>query len=556
MPQFSEEEMMKDLEAADASGDYELANHIAGQIRQFKSQAQPEYTPENPSLGTTLGRLGSGAMDILSTASEQAQETYNNPRLANVPEPMRVPTAAARGLSEGVFKGAEVASEALGDFASLATPDELETAVVQNTQDFMNAVGDTETAKTVMNALAEGLDYLETWATENPRNGVIYENLKALGATKLANLAKNARMMTGEGITKAGGSLVQSGKRLAGSQPFERAKELLTPKDWRQKENYEVTGMFDSIVWSPTKEQKEMISYVSEIDAFDPSRIAAYNAKSLEEHLGKKAEDLTKRLGNMNLPKVDVIGFRDELRDVTQDYLDSAVFRASGFSRARAEAFVEIADDILSKTDGSVVSLHNARKAIDRSMKKAMNTDDLTNGGEAFKSEIMAIIRNGVNSKIFNVVPNETAIKKDLRRQFLTYRAMDILDDKARSEAATVVGRAVGRIEDMTGLKLPSTLLGIGLTASAAGAVVAPLSPASVLFTMGATGGAYLGNKLLKQPQGRKAVGSMINYLGKAIKSKSGKLADPVLLNEAVQLRDELVEQYEYLYGESEKESK
>lgn len=553
MPQFTEEELMRDLDEADRLGDTELASAIAAQIKQLQAQPQvPAYTPENPSLGTTLGRVVGGSADVVSEALSAGRETYDNPRLAGVPELMRAPTAFARGAAEGVFKAADVASQALGDFGSMLTPDDLETAVVTNYNEFMDTLGNTALAKQALDALSKGYANLEAWGDENPRNGVIVENLKALGANKLASITSNARLLTGETVAKAGGKVVQSGKRMAGEQRYEKAREMLTPKNWRQKENYEVKGnLFDTIVWSPTKEQNEMISYMSEIEAFDPSRIAAYNVKQLDGHLSNKAESLNSRLANMKLPKVEMTKFRDELLEAGTNYLDSSSFKASGFSRGRAEAFLEIADDILSKTDGSVVSLHNARKAIDASMKKALKVDDLSDAeGKALKNEIMSIIRNGVNAKIFEVVPNDAPIREELRRQFLTFRARDILDDKARDEAATVVGRAVAAVEQATGLQLPSTLLGIGLTASAAGAVVAPMSPATIVLTAGAAGTAYLGNKMIKNPQGRKAIGSLITYLGKAIKSKSGKLADPILLNQAVELRDQLVEQYEYLYGQ------
>lgn len=545
---MNEEELWRDLEEANALGDTELENVIAEKLKALQTQTQ--YTPENPSLGTTAGRALSGALDVIPTAWETAKGVYQDPKLANVPEPMRVPTAAARGLAEGVFKGAEVVSTATGDFLSLATPDDLEKAVVNNYNEFTSAIGDSPLAKQAMEALGKGYVAFEEWANQNQRNYAIAENIKALGAGALAKYTTNARLLTGEGLTAAGGALIQSGKKIAGSQAFDKAKELLTPKNWRQKENYEVKGtFFDNIVWSPSKEQNEMIAYLSETEAFDPSRIAAWNVKSLENHLSKKADDLNKRLGNMKLPPVNTVDLRNEIYEAATAYLDSASFRASGFSRGRAEAFLEIADDILSRVDGSVVSLHNARKAIDREMKKALKVDDLSDAeGKALKNEIMSILRNGVNAKIFEIVPNDKPIREELRRQFLTYRGLDILDDKARDEAATVIGRTVAALEDMTGLKLPSTALGIGLTASAAGALVAPMSPATIVLTMGAAGAGYLGKKMWSNPQGRKAIGSMINTLGKAIKSKSGKLADPILLNQAVQLRDQLVEQYQYLY--------
>ena len=552
MPQFTEEELMRDLDEADRLGDTELAQTIASQIRQLQSQA---YVPENPSLGTTFGRALGGLGEVPKAAYEQGMATYQNPRLANVPEPMRAPTAIARGAAEGVFKGAEVISETLGDLASFATPDELESYVVKNYQDFTSTVGNSPLVSQALDALGNGYVALEEWGNQNPRNGVIVENLKALGASKLASMTTNARMLSGEGLTKAGGALVQSGKKIAGTQRFEKAKEMLTPKNWRQKEHYEVQGtFFDNIVWSPTKEQNEMISYMSEIDAFDPSRIAAYNVRQLDEHLTKKADNLNQRLANMKLPKVNMNEFRNELYEASSAYLESNSFKASGFSRGRAEAFVDIADEILSKVDGSVIGLHNARKAIDGEMKKALKVSDLSDAeGKALKNEIMSIIRNGVNAKIFEVVPNDAPIREELRRQFLTFRAKDILDEKAREESATVIGRSVAALEQATGLKLPSTALGIGLTASAAGSVVAPLSPATIVLTMGGAGATYLGAKLLKNPQGRKALGSLINTMGKAIQSKSGKLADPILLNQAVQMKDQLVEQYEYLYGQEAK---
>lgn len=557
MPQFTEDELMRDLDEADRLGDTELANRIVAQIKQLQAQPQVPtgYIPENPSLGTTLGRALSGTADVFSTGAETASKVFNDPRMPNYPEPMKAFTAAGRGLSEGVFKAAEVATEALGDFGSMLTPDDLETAVVTNVNEFLSAVGDTPLAKQAMSKLAEGYEALESWGNESENNRIVVENIKALGATKLSGLTSGARMLAGEGISKAGGKMVQSGKKLAGSQRFEKARELLTPKNWRQKENYEVKGtIFDTIVWSPTKDQADMISYVSDIDAFDPSRIAAYNVKRLDEHLTSKADSLNKRLENMNLPKVNMTQFRDELYDAASSYLESSSFKASGFSRGRAEAFVDIADDILSRVDGSVVSLHNARKAIDAEMKRALKVDNLSDAeGKALKNEIMSIIRNGVNAKIFEVVPNDKPIRDELRRQFLTFRARDILDDKARDEAATTIGRAVAALEDATGLKLPSTLLGIGLTASAAGTVVSGLSPTTIVLTSGAAGAGYLGNKLLKNPQGRKALGAVINQMGKAIKSKTGKLSDPILLNQAVDLRDQLVEQYEYLYGQEEK---
>lgn len=56
MAQFSLDEMWNDLAAADAAGDYELANHIAGLIRQ-QQEAEAATPEEEPSFLERMGGM-------------------------------------------------------------------------------------------------------------------------------------------------------------------------------------------------------------------------------------------------------------------------------------------------------------------------------------------------------------------------------------------------------------------------------------------------------------------------------------------------------------------
>lgn len=549
MQQFTEEEMMKDLEAADASGDYELAQAIANKIKELRST---QYQPENPNLMDSAGNFLSNIMDVPAAAMGRASEVYNKPELAGVPEPMRLPTAAAGGLAAGAYKYAEGAAEFIGDVASTLTPDFLEKPIVDKAVEFGNYIKNTDLAREAVEKLQEGYVEYNQWKSRSKNNAAIGANLEALGEFYSVGVARNVREVASFGIgrpvKKIGEGIQKSGYERGYSNRAEATKEMLKPDDWQRTGDYEVKGkIFDTITWKPSEFEEEVMRYVNSIDKFDPNRIEAYNAKVIQEHLtnlnlGLK-EKLQKRSVGPKAPRADVSKLRQDIFDAVEEYMDSAEFTARGLPRGRSQAFLEIADEILAGVDGTPISLLNARQAIDNRFKKMLQTDDLARRAEGseLKNDVMAIVRNGVNSQLFEMMPDGDAIKETLRKQYLLFRAHDIIDAKGRKNKETALGRVLYNFKDTTGIELPKTPLGLGVTAGVGATFLTDLPIETIIMTSGLAGAAYLGRSIWKNPRGRVTIGALVKKLGDAIENKSGKLSDPIILNQYVELRDQLI---------------
>jgi hypothetical protein len=174
----------------------------------------------------------------------------------------------------------------------------------------------------------------------------------------------------------------------------------------------------------------------------------------------------------------------------------------------------------LEQSDGTALGLLNARRNIDNWITSSR--------GNAFDSEFENAITAGrrvvadtLNGIVSEAVPRAN-VDQLLRKQMLMYQASGVIEQKALAEANTRIGRAMQRVEGVTGAKFPVTPLAMTATAGAGAATMASGMAPYLGAGMVLTASGYGLKRLAASPTTRKALGQLLVGIGKAEKAAKG----------------------------------
>ena len=470
----------------------------------------PTQAPDGPMLPNITGALERTGQRI----EDIAEADYS--------------VSPTRLLSEGIRGTGDIL---VGAFQDL-TPDVLKDAVRSGVEGLTPAakkvaepvtklatiVGETEIAQDILNTMQKSWSTHLARKEEDPDYAYFAREIEGLVdvAAVVAPPTKIKPVLPeSSGLANTGMGLVRGGRRQQVGKRKELVTEALKPLDGFGQGTTYTKGWLSKKSYDPSADELEMIDVVSSIPEFDPKGTFIDNFNVIEDYIGRQANQLKTGIAKAGNPQIDLDALVEDIRTRAMAGLEDEVYNRKGKARKIEEQlrlFVEKAGK------GTAIEVLEARQALDRALKKDQRSeqDVIATPSKAGRRAIS----EAVHEAIANNVP-DVAVKDLLRKQALSYRALDVVDEKRRLEFDTVISRA-GQNLSRAGVNLPKNPASQVATGYAAANIVqSGIFP--YLAAAGATASAVYGaSKAAMSPATKKFVGLMINSMDKALKAGRG----------------------------------
>ncbi len=514
MAQYTRQQLIDAHNRAIAAQDFDAADELAGMLDAMAEE--PVQEPDGlmlPNITAALERGGERLSALSGTPEERAA-----------------------GMQPGV---ARAASELIGSTGDLLiagfqdlTPDMLQDSVASAVEGLTatakkiaepvtklaTIMGETEIAQDILNTMQK------SWSThlerkkQDPEYAYVARELESLidVAAVVAPPTKIKPILPEDsGLVDTGMGLVRGGRKQQIGERKELVAEALKPVDGFGQGTTYTKGWLSKKSYDPSAEEIEMIDVVSSIPEFDPKATFIDNYNVIEDYIGRQANQLKTGITRAGNPQIDLDELVKDIRTRALAGLEDEVYNRKGKARKIEEQlrlFVERAGN------GTALEVLEARQALDRALKKDQRSeqDVIATPSKAGRRAIS----EAVHDAIANNVP-DVAVKDLLRKQALSYRALDVVDEKRRLEFDTVISRA-GQNLSRAGVNLPRNPASQVATGYAAANIV----QSGVFPYLAAAGAAasavYGASKAAMSPSTKKFVGLMINSIDKALKAGRG----------------------------------
>ena len=508
MAQYTRQQLLDAHNRAIAAQDFDAADELAGMLDAMEEE--PVQEPDDPMLSNITGALERTGQRI----EDITEADYS--------------VSPTRLLSEGIRGTGDIL---VGAFQDL-TPDVLKDVVRSGVEGLTPAakkvaepvtklatiVGETEIAQDILNTMQKSWSTHLARKEEDPDYAYFAREIEGLVdvAAVVAPPTKIKPILPeSSGLTNTGMGLIRGGRR----QQIGKRKELVTkalePVDGFGQGTTYTKGWLSEKSYDPSAEEIEMIDVVSSIPEFDPKSTFIDNYNVIQDYIGRQANRLKTGITKAGNPQIDLDALVEDIRTRAKAGLADEVYNREGKAKKieqQLRLFVEKAGK------GTALEVLESRQALDRALKKDQRSekDDIATPSKVGRRAIS----EAVHDAIANNVPN-VAVKDLLRKQALSYRALDVVDEKRRLEFDTVISRA-GQNLSRAGVNLPKNPASQVATGYAAANIVqSGIFP--YLAGAGAAASAVYGaSKAAMSPATKKFVGLMINAMDKGIKAAKG----------------------------------
>ena len=238
---------------------------------------------------------------------------------------------------------------------------------------------------------------------------------------------------------------------------------------------------------------------------------------AINDEITGLAEQLKWRLDylwkNVNVPKTDV----DSLLDTISKNIDRNPFLKAWDLDRSAQQIIKNIREKLTKESYTPSELLEIRKQLDSDIKTYKWEKSFSPDIENAFSTTLRDIRQGINNKVSELVPN-AEVRSFLDRQSALYTARDNVDLKWSKQANSTIGRVLSKIQSATGIPRTeiielSTALGL-LWASSLAPIVAPIA----IWATAIAGGKKAIWAILS-PKNKVRIANMITKIDEAIKN-------------------------------------
>jgi len=508
MAQYTRQQLLDAHNRAIAAQDFDAADELAGMIDALAEEpVQAPAGPMLPNITGALERTGQRIEDI-------AEADYSV-------SPTRLLSEGIRGTGDilvGAFQ--DLTPDVLKDVVRSGVEGLTPTAkkVAEPVTKLATIVGETEIAQDILNTMQQSWSTHLARKEEDPDYAYFAREIEGLVdvAAVVAPPTKIKPVLPeSSGLANTGMGLVRGGRRQQVGKRKELVTEALKPLDGFGQGTTYTKGWLSKKSYDPSADEIEMIDVVSSIPEFDPKSTFIDNYNVIEDYIGRQANQLKTGIAKAGNPQIDLDALVQDIRTRAMAGLEDEVYNRKGKARKIEEQlrlFVEKAGK------GTAIEVLEARQALDRALKKDQRSeqDVIATPSKAGRRAIS----EAVHEAIANNVP-DVAVKDLLRKQALSYRALDVVDEKRRLEFDTVISRA-GQNLSRSGVNLPKNPASQVATGYAAANIVqSGIFP--YLAAAGATAGAVYGaSKAAMSPATKKFVGLMINAMDKGIKAAKG----------------------------------
>lgn len=416
-------------------------------------------------------------MGMIEETPERFRETRERYRgLAGDLERMPSAFKAATTLAAGVGALGETAGEIAGEAYQRYAPEAV--------QEFVSESYEASDIK-------RGVEKLGELAQAYPEEATTAEmllNLGTLGKTPTPKMP---------GVTPTGMRRVTAEATGARLEEERRAiADSLLPEDYvKAPGTVEPVGALNRNVYIHSPSEETVIDYLHTLPDYKGDRNPAVNANVVDSQLAKHEADLQIYINKSKNPKTQVQPLSEALEELKAGFHDLDEYvELMPEAQKKVDAFIDTAikrlNDRAAK-NGTITArdILEVRRKLDQQIFRKKSSAGLENPDLAGAKEVAGkYVRDELNQAFLKLMPEDKAYQL-INGMSMLFRAKNLLDVKAgRAINQTMVGRTMKGIEDISGLRFPSTPLAIVATTGAAGSALAGFPVLGQAIAGGAVG--------------------------------------------------------------------
>jgi len=316
--------------------------------------------------------------------------------------------------------------------------------------------------------------------------------------------------------------------RMATEARLEEERKLiadsLLPEDYvKAPGTVEPVGAMNRNVYVHSPSEEAVIDYLQTLPDYKGDRNPAVNANVVDSQLARHEADLQSYINRSKNPKTEVQNLADTLEELKAGFhdLDDYV-ELMPDAQKKVDLFIDTAIERLQKKakKGNITArdILEVRRALDKQIFRKKPSAGLENPDLASAKEVAGkYVRDELNQAFLKLMPDDEAYRL-INGMSMLFRAKNLLDVKAgRAINQTMIGRTMQGIEDVSGLRFPTTPLAIAATTGAAGSALAGFPVLGQIIGGGAVGVGIA--RMSRKRRRREVVRELVKATDKMIQS-------------------------------------
>jgi len=512
-----------------------LFQQIQDQLKKdLETQEEVELVTEEVTEAGAFGQFAEGIGERLGGRLETMQEiskkaggfsvgadgkpVYNPPEQLGFITDIQSAGQVAGGVWDALGETLVLGAKGI----SFITPEFIKGPVKQGWQSGVDLIMNSEKGVEALQAVEKGAESYSSWKEDNPESALSLESV--VNIALLVSPVKGGRATKGNpefvGPTKppvverAGQAMIDASGKQVTDRSTKKAIDLIVPKAGVPEQTREVSRLgFKYNVVTPTAQEQRIVDTVAKLKI--PQ--TASNQRSLnliDDAIETEAKILEKQVAASKeaIPLTESFKLLD---DVAANTKATDAFVATNQLGKMVDDVVSKAKSLLQSNPQTPLGVLKTRKELDayvKSYKANKSAFPNQDNVETALSIALRDVRTALNTKVAETAPKANVLAR-LEKQSNLYRARVPVIEKAKADASNSLGRLWQNTTGVTGVRMPSTPLAIGVT----GAALAGWLPAIV----GGVGVGIAGRGVYRgaiSPELKKFLGQSLIASSKALK--------------------------------------
>jgi hypothetical protein len=436
----------------------------------------PLQTATNPQTGGVIGIVNGETFELVPPAPREPESMRE--MIAETPERFKETRERYRGLAEGLertpgkFRTATdiaAAVGAAGETAGAVAGEAYKRYAPEALQEFVSESYEVSDIK-------RGVEKLGELAQAYPEEATAAEII-----ANVSPLGPRTPTPSGPGVTPAG--MRRATAEATGARLEEERKAIadsLLPEDYvKAPGTVEPVGALNRNVYIHSPSEETVIDYLHTLPDYKGDRNPAVNANVVDGQLARHEADLQSYIKRSKNPNTQAQPLFDKLEELKAGFHDLPEYvELMPDAQKKVDLFIDTAVKRLQERakNGNITAkdILEVRRALDKEIFRKKPSAGLENPDLTSAKEVAGkYVRDELNQAFLKLMPDDEAYRL-INGMSMLFRAKNLLDVKAgRSVNQTMISRTMKGIEDVSGLRFPTTPLAIAATAGAAGSALA-----------------------------------------------------------------------------------
>jgi len=437
----------------------------------------PLQTATNPQTGGVIGIVNGETFELVPPAPREPESMRE--MIAETPERFRETrerfyTGTVAGdlkrLPPGFKATADIAAgiSAAGETAGAVAGEAYKRYAPEALQEFVSESYEASDIK-------RGVEKIGELAQAYPEEATTTEmllNIGTLGKTptpKVPGVPRSIRVQATREATEA--RLEEERKAIADS---------LLPEDYvKAPGTVEPAGALNRNVYIHSPSEETVIDYLHTLPDYKGDRNPAVNAGVVDGQLARHEADLQSYIKRSKNPNTQAQPLFDKLEELKAGFHDLPEYvELMPDAQKKVDLFIDTAVKRLQERakNGNITAkdILEVRRELDKQIFRKKPAAGLENPDLTSAKEVAGkYVRDELNQAFLKLMPDDEAYRL-INGMSMLFRAKNLLDVKAgRAVNQTMISRTMKGIEDVSGLRFPTTPLAIAATAATAGSALA-----------------------------------------------------------------------------------